>query len=180
MTAAALAAILVTPAFAQSGSTPMKSDQTSQATMQSRTAASPGSFLDSQNASEWRSSKLVGATVYGPESDKIGDINDLLVDTSGNIKAAVIGVGGFIGVGEKDVAVPFDALTITRKADSAAIDKITLSYSKDELKNAPKFTWYKANDSSRHTTGSSSSGMTKSPSSSTATSPSTDDANTVK
>ena len=154
MAAAALAAVLATPAFAQSGSHPVKIDNANPATS---VQSSRGAFVNTQNASEWRSSKLVGANVYGPDNKKIGDINDLLVDASGNIRAAVIGVGGFLGVGEKDVAVPFDALTITRKLDSTAIDKITVSYNKDELKNAPKFTWYQPSGAARQTTGSSSS-----------------------
>src|SRR5215212_2705460 len=55
---------------------------------------------------EWRSSKLIGLNVYN-QDDKIGDINELIVDHSGKIEAVVIGVGGFLGMGEHDVAVPF-------------------------------------------------------------------------
>jgi PRC-barrel domain len=55
---------------------------------------------------EWRSSKLIGLNVYNHD-DKIGDINELIVDHSGKIEAIVIGVGGFLGMGEHDVAVPF-------------------------------------------------------------------------
>ena len=58
----------------------------------------------------WRSSKLVGLNVYNDTNDKLGSINDLLLDKNGTIKAAVIGVGGFLGVGERLVAVPFDKL----------------------------------------------------------------------
>ena len=51
----------------------------------------------------------------------------------------VIGVGGFLGVGEKNVAVPPDSLNITRKPDSSPIDKISVTYTKDQLKSAPIF-----------------------------------------
>ena len=51
----------------------------------------------------------------------------------------VIGVGGFLGVVEKNVAVPLDSLNITRKPDSRAIDKISVTYTKDELNSAPTF-----------------------------------------
>ena len=49
---------------------------------------------------DWRASKVVGLNVYNDNNQSIGSINDLLMDKSGNIKAAVIGVGGFLGVGE--------------------------------------------------------------------------------
>ena len=57
---------------------------------------------------DWRASKVVGLNVYNDQNESIGSINDLLTDKSGNIKAAVIGVGGFLGVGTHLVAVPFD------------------------------------------------------------------------
>lgn len=56
----------------------------------------------------WRSSKLVGLSVYNENNESVGSINDLLTDKSGAIKAVVIGVGGFLGVGEHLVAVPWD------------------------------------------------------------------------
>ena len=52
--------------------------------------------------------RLVGLSVYNDSNESLGSINDLLTDKSGNIKAVVIGVGGFLGVGEHLVAVPFD------------------------------------------------------------------------
>jgi hypothetical protein len=120
-------------------------------------------FVQSQSAEEWRTSKLVGAGVYGSDNKSIGDINDVIVAGDGNIKAVVVGVGGFLGVGEKNVAIPFDSLHITRKADSSSIDKITVSFGKDELKKAPKFAYYEAPKSSGSTTTGSSTGMTPSP-----------------
>ena len=59
---------------------------------------------------DWRASKLVGLNVYNDNNESIGSINDLLTDKSGNIKAVVIGVGGFLGVGAHLVAVPFDKI----------------------------------------------------------------------
>ena len=57
---------------------------------------------------DWRASKLAGLSVYNSSNESVGSINDLLTDKSGNVKAVVIGVGGFLGVGEHLVAVPFD------------------------------------------------------------------------
>ena len=59
---------------------------------------------------DWRASKVVGLNVYNENNQSIGSINDLITDKSGNIKAAVIGVGGFLGVGEHLVAIPFDKI----------------------------------------------------------------------
>src|ERR1700676_1293726 len=64
----------------------------------------------SLQGSTWRTSKVVGLSVYNDNNESLGSINDLLTDKNGNIKAAVIGVGGFLGVGEHLVAVPFDKI----------------------------------------------------------------------
>src|SRR5215467_9948707 len=58
----------------------------------------------------WQGSKLIGLNVYNDQNEKIGSIKDLMVDKSGKIEYAVIGVGGFLGMGERDVAVKFSEL----------------------------------------------------------------------
>ena len=192
LTAAALATVLAVPAYAQSmNNTPSAQPPTSAQSapnapaektappMKDNTSATPmktdklgatdnqagskqAGFVQQQDSSEWRSSKLVGASVYGPDNKSIGSIDDLIVDQKGGIKAAVIGVGGFLGVGQKDVAVPFDALQIQRKANSSSIDKITVAYTKDQLTSAPKFAYYQV-QSTGTTTGMGSSPMSSSP-----------------
>jgi sporulation protein YlmC with PRC-barrel domain len=59
---------------------------------------------------DWRTTKVVGLNVYNDNNESIGSINDLLTDKSGNIKAVVLGVGGFLGVGAHLVAVPYDTI----------------------------------------------------------------------
>jgi sporulation protein YlmC with PRC-barrel domain len=116
--------------------------------------ASAQSFVQKQGAKEWRSSKLVGTNVYGPGDEKIGDISEVLIDNSGSVHAVVIGVGGFLGVGEKDIAVPFKSLNIKRADNSDKIDRISVRYTKDQLKQAPGFKYYEAsNNSGRNTSG---------------------------
>ncbi len=76
-------------------------------------AQAPKSTPTAQSASSaglWQGSKLIGLNVYNEQNDKIGDIKDLMVNKSGNIDMVVIGVGGFLGVGERDVAVKFSEL----------------------------------------------------------------------
>jgi sporulation protein YlmC with PRC-barrel domain len=59
---------------------------------------------------DWRASKVVGLNVYNDQNQNVGSINDLLMDKSGNIKGAVLSVGGFLGMGSRYVAIPFEKL----------------------------------------------------------------------
>src|SRR5262245_49595088 len=54
-------------------------------------------------------------SIYDAKDNKIGDISDLLLDTEGKVSAVILGVGGFLGAGEKNVAVPFNAIKLTEK-----------------------------------------------------------------
>jgi hypothetical protein len=115
-----------------------------------------------------RASKLTGVNVYNENDEKIGDINEVLVDREGKAEAVVIGVGGFLGLGEHDVAVPFTALrwqlngttgTTANPSSSTGTGAVTTgstawgadssrgypdrailpNASKDQLKSAPQF-----------------------------------------
>lgn len=79
-------------------------------------------FVTDQARSEFRASKFAGIDVYGSDGQKIGDIADILMDVLGNAQTVVIGVGGFLGIGEKTIAVPFTSLewVMTRPSRSAA------------------------------------------------------------
>lgn len=61
----------------------------------------------------WRASKLMGMAVYNQANEKLGEVNELIVDPAGKVSAVVIGVGGFLGMGEHDVAVSMSQLTVT-------------------------------------------------------------------
>jgi sporulation protein YlmC with PRC-barrel domain len=73
-------------------------------------APSGVNFVTSQDKSQWRAPKLIGVGVYGSDDKQIGKIDDLLLDKNGSAQTIVIGVGGFLGFGKKDVAVPFSAI----------------------------------------------------------------------
>lgn len=73
-------------------------------------APSGVNFVMRQEKSQWRAPKLVGVGVYGPDDKQVGKIDDLVMDHNGAIQTVVIGVGGFLGFGKKEVAVPFAAL----------------------------------------------------------------------
>lgn len=74
--------------------------------------------------------------VYDPNNNKIGEVMDVLVDQSGKVSTLIIGVGGFLGAGEKDIAVPFDAVEATKKNDKTTL---VMNTTKDNLKSAPGF-----------------------------------------
>jgi sporulation protein YlmC with PRC-barrel domain len=74
--------------------------------------------------------------VYDPNNKKIGEIMDLLAEPSGQINAAIVGVGGFLGAGEKDVIVSFNAIKPSKKDNKTYL---TLNTTKDELQKAPGF-----------------------------------------
>ncbi|HEY5225728.1 MAG TPA: PRC-barrel domain-containing protein [Methylovirgula sp.] len=96
-------------------------------------AAQPSSLATSDH---WLMSDIYGAGVYDPSNSKIGKIDDLVLNPNGQIKMAVIGVGGFLGVGEKDVAVPFNDLKVTNYKGT---EELTLDRTKDQLKSAPAY-----------------------------------------
>jgi sporulation protein YlmC with PRC-barrel domain len=74
------------------------------------TQAGGTKFITQQSPDQWRGSKLIGVKVVSPSGKSIGSISEVLVDHSGNAQAVVIGVGGFLGIGAKNVAVPFNSL----------------------------------------------------------------------
>jgi sporulation protein YlmC with PRC-barrel domain len=84
---------------------------------------------------EWRSSKLIGVDVYNEANEKIGAVEDLIVDKSGRVENVILGVGGFLGMGEHYVAVPMDKLKwvnqAVRTSSSAATDKTTTGAASD-------------------------------------------------
>jgi PRC-barrel domain len=101
----ALTALIATPAMAQN-----KADATQGGV----------EFLTSQSPDQWRGSKLIGVDVIGPNDEKIGAISEVLLDHSGNGQAVVIGIGGFLGIGQKEVAVPFNTLKWVSHEEAAA------------------------------------------------------------
>jgi sporulation protein YlmC with PRC-barrel domain len=83
------------------------------ATAQTQTAPAPAPAARDSNVSttgQWRASKLVGLDVYNEQNEKLGDIRELLIDRTGKVTGVVIGIGGFLGLGEHDILVTMDKL----------------------------------------------------------------------
>jgi len=88
----------------------------------SSVAQPSGGFITQQTVDQWRASKLVGVGVYGADQNKVGSIKDVLMDHDGNAKAVVIGVGGFLGIGVKTVAVPFKSMQWRTEGRTVAVN----------------------------------------------------------
>jgi sporulation protein YlmC with PRC-barrel domain len=104
-------------------------------------AAYAANTMPAAPAESWTVSNYYKQNVYDPRESKIGTVDDVLVDKSGKVTGLVVGVGGFLGAGEKDVIVPFTAVKSQKKDDKWWL---TLDETKDSLKNAPGFTYDKA------------------------------------
>ena len=136
-TLTALAALAVAPALAQSTNpAPVNPSTTPSTPNMTRT------FIDAQSPDQWLASKIIGASVVDSSNQSIGSVNNLLLDTGGNVTAAVVGVGGFLGIGEKNVAISFKSLNITRDANGS--EKVTTQVSKNELQQAAAFKPYES------------------------------------
>jgi sporulation protein YlmC with PRC-barrel domain/ElaB/YqjD/DUF883 family membrane-anchored ribosome-binding protein len=99
-------------------------------------AAQTPNFVPEQNQSEVLGSDFVGTHVVGKDGQQIGKISNLVFDQSGHIELAVIGIGGFLGIGEKEVAIPFDTLK-SEVVNNKNVFSVDLT--KDQLKEAPSF-----------------------------------------
>lgn len=139
-------ALLTAPAFAQN--TPGGPQMDTQ----------KGQFVTEQSSNQWLGSKMIGLNVYDPQDNKIGDISQILLDHNGNVDAVVIGVGGFLGVGEKNVALPFKSLQWVSQQTAAMKSKSTTAGS-----NAPATTTGSSASSTSTTTKSSTNVATEPP-----------------
>jgi putative membrane protein len=77
--------------------------------------AAMSSAPSQETLDQWRASKLAGVVIYGPDNKKVGTITDVLMSKEGKAEFVVIGVGGFLGIGEKDVAIPYDQVKFTEQ-----------------------------------------------------------------
>jgi sporulation protein YlmC with PRC-barrel domain len=109
---------------------------TDQNNMASASAAVP-KFITQQTDQEKLASKMIGTSIYNAANENVGKVSDLVMSDNGQIDAVVIGVGGFLGIGEKSVAVPFSAIQVNN--DQNGNPKFTAQLTKDELNKAPDF-----------------------------------------
>ncbi len=154
-----MASTAIAPAFAQSTTTapaaapnaqqmdttmPKASGTTNSGAMNSTSgtasttsAAASGEYITQQSETQVSANDYIGKAIYNAENNSIGDVNDLILEENGGIVAAVVGVGGFLGIGEKDVAVPMSKLTMARDENNNV--RLTTTETADSLKAAPEF-----------------------------------------
>jgi sporulation protein YlmC with PRC-barrel domain len=122
------AALLVLTTTAASAQAPQRTQPATGSTVQTMTSIPANSVT----VNHWYKQN-----VYDPSDNKIGEIMDVLVSRDGNINALIIGVGGFLGIGEKDVAVPFNAVQVKTKDNNKWY--LVMNTTKDALKSAKGF-----------------------------------------
>jgi len=103
-------------------------------------AAQDSQFVTTVPADVLPISVYYNEDVYDAQNNKIGDVNDILLDKDGRVAAVIVGVGGLLGVGEKDVAVPFNSLKVTEKDNDRYL---VMNTTKESLEKAPGYTFDK-------------------------------------
>jgi sporulation protein YlmC with PRC-barrel domain len=103
------------------------------------TAAASSGYLTEQAENQISANDYIGKSIYNSEDKSIGDVNDIILEENGGIVAAVIGVGGFLGIGEKEVALPMDKITMTRDAENNNEVRLTTTETAEALQAAPEF-----------------------------------------
>jgi len=158
MMSAAVSTLMVSGALAQAS--PPMAPPAAPAAKADAAPVDSAKFIQSQGTDQWVFSKFKGTDVIGPDNAQVGDVNDVLFDKSGKIVGLIVGVGGFLGIGEKSVAIdmsafePVSADTSSSAGGNSAVTtsssndptnvKLKVSWTKDQLKNAPDFQYYKA------------------------------------
>jgi hypothetical protein len=118
-------------------------------------AAASTKFVQSDVKSQFHASNLIGMRIYATERDidasvtaetngrseweDIGEIDDIVVSTNGNVTAVILGIGGFLGIGEKDVAVNMNQLSVVRETGDSDDYFLVVKASRDELEAAPAY-----------------------------------------
>ena len=126
LTTTSLIALMAVPALAAENTM----------TKPTNTQAEAAQMMDkAAYAGQMSANDLMNKPVKNGANETVGDINDVRIDSKGKVTLVVVGVGGFLGLGEKDVAVPFEQLSFTRDVDGALV--ITANVTKESLESAP-------------------------------------------
>jgi sporulation protein YlmC with PRC-barrel domain len=143
MLGTAIGALMLSGAMAQSPTSPPSSSSTASppAAAQSSSTSGKAAMVTSQKPDQWLASQFKGTDVMGSDNQKIGDVTDILFDKTGKIEAYVVSVGGFLGMGAKEVALAPSSFDVIPGQNGNA-DVLRLSMNKDELKQAQNFTPY--------------------------------------
>jgi sporulation protein YlmC with PRC-barrel domain len=157
-----VAALLIAApaAFAQTTTTPPATSPP--VATPSPPAASPsaptspdGMKFYSSQPGQMRASKLIGINIKNNANETVGEINELILDKDGKIAAVVVGVGGFLGMGQHEVAMDYKSLNVKYDPNAmtdAGATTVTVDATKDSLKAAPAWTWNRDSNTGGTTT----------------------------
>ena len=146
------ASVFAPETFAQSATQPADNADPASKTAPATTTTTPsapapatttnttqvGSYLTEQSPDQVSANTYIGQSVYNGNNESIGKVTDLIMQKQGGIVAAIIGVGGFLGIGQKDVAVPINNVTVAQNPKDGTV-KLTTSETVATLKAAPEF-----------------------------------------
>ena len=170
MTATAIGGLMVSTALAQAPATQEPAAPPAATQPAPSAAATAPKFIAAQTTSQFLGSRFRGTDVIGPNNEKVGDVNDVLFDTNGKVVGIVVGVGGFLGIGQKDVAIDLAAFEVVpADRDKSAMTgsatpapatgagegmkgsvmdpnsvNLRVSWTKEQLEKAPSFERYRA------------------------------------
>jgi hypothetical protein len=143
LVSAAISGLMISGSLAQQTSTPGNAPATS-------ASGNAPKFVATQAPDQWVFSKFKGTDVVGPNDESIGGVNDMLFDKSGKIVGVIVGVGGFLGIGQKSVAIDMSAFQVVPAISgnaSASNDpsdiKLRVAWTKEQLQQAPDFRYFK-------------------------------------
>lgn len=112
-------------------------NQTGKPGIQRVEGASTVMTMYTANPADVRASKLMGTNVYNLKDENIGEVSDLVIDNGKTIKAVVVSVGGFLGMGERNVAISPASVVLNEQRDGSF--RLVVNTTKDDLKNAAPF-----------------------------------------
>jgi hypothetical protein len=137
-TAVSLAALSIALGFAPNAMAQTAPPAQRTPAVEAPKAPVPGQIVVQEANTVLAKGDLIGQTVYAPDKAKIGSISDLILSKDGkSVEGYVIGVGGFLGIGEKSVALKLDKLKMVTAADGTL--ELSMDMTKDELRNTPSF-----------------------------------------
>ena len=136
ITAVSFAALMAIPAVAQDTTTERMKNAPPAVADPSDAATAPKG--DKMTTGEISASELLDENVVNAANESVGDVNDVILDANGKVASIIVGVGGFLGMGEKDVALSFDKLSFARDNDNGLV--VTTDATKESLQAAPAYT----------------------------------------
>ncbi len=141
--AALLSAGIIGVAVAQTtpGSTPPATTGTAPGAIQSAQTTAVVARFVTMKPVDTLSSRLIGTNLYNMQNESLGEIEDLVIENGKTVTGVVVGVGGFLGMGERYVAI--DPSSITLRVENNNVTRATVDTTKDNLKNAPAFDYTK-------------------------------------